>query len=62
MEASNQGMTVKEIEGCIVEWGVSGQDLVDELGAILLLLLRASELFAKDGVRVHEAYCLKRGI
>lgn len=35
---------------------------VDVPSAIILLLLQTSELLAKDGGRIHEVYCLRRGL
>ena len=49
------------MEESIGAWGVGGRIVWIGLALTYQLLLRASELFAEEGGKVHEVYCLRRG-
>ena len=49
------------MEEGIGEWGVGGRIVWVGLALTYQLLFRASELYAEEGRKVHEVYCLRRG-
>ena len=52
---------ISVVEESIGEWGVGGRIVWIGLALTYQLLLRASDLFAEEGGKVHEVYCLRRG-
>ena len=52
---------IRVMEEIVGECGVGGRIAWIGLALTSQLLLRASELFAEEGGKVHEGYCLRRG-